>query len=108
MSDSIRIIGIHPVAAGEPCHLVEIELPRSCEAFDFELVTQEQPGQPRQNWQAAYDEQYLGQSASGQRWSFFFHYMDFERPLLTPRGPLTLQASSPLRSHLARIRYEAP
>jgi hypothetical protein len=37
---------------------------------------------------------------------FFLHFMTFDRPLLTPAGPLELPTPSALPERFAAIRYE--
>jgi hypothetical protein len=104
MANRARIIGIHPVTADEPVHLVELEVAGSTDDFDFGEITQESPGQPRSNWQAVYDERELGEN----RFAFFFHYLDTAKPLLSPFGPLSLPAETPIPEHLQGIEYEPP
>ena len=104
MENLIRIIGVHPIPASVPCHIVEIDLNVPLEEFDFGAVTQEMSDQPKDNWQVAYDEQQVGDD-DGSRWVFFFHYLDFEQPLLTPLGPITVPESTPLPTHLSEIEY---
>ncbi len=108
MAEPIRIIGVHPIPANEPCHLLEIELRVPSDQFDFGLVTQEMPDQPEANWQVAWDEQQVGDEAATSRWAFFFHYLDFGRPLLTPLGPITLPEPTPVPDHLKAIEYYEP
>jgi len=108
MAEPLRIIGVHPISAKEPCHLLEIELTAPSGDFDFGLVTQEMADQPKANWQVAYDEQQVGDNEAGSRWVFFFHYLDFERPLLTPLGPFTLPEPTPVPPHLKAIEYYEP
>ncbi|HEY6322074.1 MAG TPA: hypothetical protein VJA16_11000 [Thermoanaerobaculia bacterium] len=85
--------------------LIEVEITPPAADFDWNAVTQELPGQPRTRWQAVYDERPLAESG---RWAFFFHFLDLERPLLTPAGPVTLPALSPAPERLRTIEYEAP
>lgn len=108
MVEPIRIIGVHPIPANEPCHLLEIELIAPSDEFDFELVTQEIPDQSKAYWQVAYDGQEVGDKQDGCRWAFFFHYLDFGRPLLTPFGPITLPEPTPVPPHLKAIEYFEP
>jgi hypothetical protein len=120
----IDVIGAYPVRADEPCHLVELlvrglngELP----VGDF---TQEVEGQPRSNWQVPYDERVLNDAGTAQvgdqfpssiegdgkdlRFAFFFHYLDFSKPLLSPAGPLGLPAETARPSRLRFFKYESP
>lgn len=108
MVNPIRIVGIHPISASEPCHLVEVELDAPSDEFDFGMVTQAIPGQPKDDWQVAYDEQQIDKNNIGSRWVFFFHSLNFQYPLATPLGPISLPQPTPLPSHLSEIEYEAP
>ncbi len=101
-----RVLGVHPIPASEPVHLLEIDLGDMPAAFDWQGVTQEDPEIHRLSWQVAYDEQPVAED--GTKWAFFFHYLDLSKPLLTPSGPLLLPPESPLPVHLARIEYEEP
>jgi len=102
----ITITGLHKVDAPEPCHLVEARLDPPDDDFDWGLVTQEEPGQPKDNWQVPWDERPLDET--GERWTFFFHYLDPNRDLLTPDGTVALPQPSPLPDHLKEIEYEEP
>lgn len=44
----------------------------------------------------------------GSRWVFFFHSLNFQYPLATPLGPISLPQPTPLPGHLSEIEYEAP
>ncbi len=62
----IEVIGVYPVRADEPCHLVELwvrELKGELPVADF---TQEVEGQPRDNWQVPYDERVLNEAGTAQ------------------------------------------
>jgi len=122
----IRVIGIYPVEADEPVHLIEVSVLGAQGIFDLGNITQEIPEKPRDNWQVPYMEQIL--SVSGDevladdyeasmrpdlwqgnvRLVFFFHYLDFERPLQTPFGLVQLPAESELPDRLSMIEYEQP
>ena len=104
MAKGARVVGVHPILADEPVHLVELEIEGGTDGFDFGGVTQEVPGQPQSNWQAAYDEREVGKN----RYAFFFHYLDTAKPLLSPVGPLVLPPDSPVPEHLQDIEYEQP
>jgi hypothetical protein len=99
-----RIVGIHRVVADEPVHLIELEVDAEAINLEFGEITQPETGQPRSNWQVAYDLQRLGKN----RYIFFFHYLDLSRPLVSPAGPLILPPESPLPDHLKSIEYEQP
>jgi hypothetical protein len=108
VTKALRIIGVHPVLAEEPVHLIEIEVTGDVAAFDFGEVTQELSDQPRENWQVAYDERELGRNSASIRFAFFFHYLDLTKPLLTPFGPVSLPGERPVPSHLRSLKYEQP
>ena len=46
----MRIIGVHPIEASEPCHLIEVKFLQPNE-IDWSEFTQELPDQDRENWQ---------------------------------------------------------
>ena len=102
----MRILGVHEVEAPDPCCLVEVQFEQPEPDYDWAAVTQEEPGQPQANWQVAYDERPLDEV--GNRWAFFFHFLDWKRPLLTPDGQVALPSPSPLPEHLREIEYEEP
>jgi len=87
-------------------HVVEIEFVPSADELDWSEITQPVAGTPRSNWQVPYDEQALDTDRT--RWVFFFHFLDFRQPLMTPCGPVTLPAVTPLPNHLQGIEYWAP
>jgi hypothetical protein len=124
-----EVIGAYPVPEAEtPCHLVEalVWSEREGEMLDFGQVTQEIPGEPRENWQVPWDERKLdpegtasreiefGQpfalasSSSPTRIAFFFHLLNFRRPLMTPAGPVALPPEQPRPKRLAFLRYQPP
>lgn len=112
--------------APEPVHLLEVNVRGADNAFAIGDFTQEVSHQPPSNWQAPYMEQIL--SADGTsiaaddakawdtpelfrgdvRFVFFFHHLDFERPLRTPFGEVKLPSESELPKRLSMIRYEEP
>ena len=113
----IEVIGVYPIAAAEPCHLVELLIDGAKPADVVASITQETAGQPRDNWQVPYDEHYLtadgtgpeqSASVSEARVAFFFHYLDLRRPLLSVGGSLHLPAPTSCPSRLEFICYEPP
>jgi hypothetical protein len=119
----IDIVGVYPVDAKEPCHLVELWVRGLAGVLDFGQFTQELPGQPRSNWQVAYDERVLnddGTGALGHRFpfqvackgdlrvGFFFHYLDVSRPLLAPTGSIQLPKPTEMPARLEFFNYEPP
>lgn len=90
----------------EELYLIELQVGEDDPEFDWSSVTQPVEGQPRENWQVAYDEQYL--DVEPGRWAFFFHDLDTHAPLRTSHGDLELPAPTPVPPHLESIMYEIP
>lgn len=123
-SMQIDVLGIYSVEAPEPCHLIELLIRGHVGLVNVGAFAQERPGQPRNNWQVPWDERVLdsegckdvlGQFPSETRSDgkplrliFFFHYLDFDRPLITPAGELMLQAPEERPERLAFLEYESP
>ncbi len=119
----IEFIGVYSIEADEPVHLIELRVRGSQDIFEIGDFTQEIPDQPRENWQVPYLEQILNPSGDevladdyeaskhpelwrgDMRLAFFFHYLDFERPLRTPFGEVKLPAESELPQRLSMIEY---
>jgi hypothetical protein len=120
----IDVLGIYPVEAPEPCHIIELMIRGHVGVLDVGAFTQERPGQPRSNWQVPWDERVLSTDGTkdllGQfpvriasdgtalRLAFFFHYLDFDRPLITPAGELALRDPEDKPDRLAFLNYESP
>ena len=122
----VEVVGVYPVTAEEPCHLIELRIPGVSDVFNFGSFTQETPGQPRSHWQVPWMERIL--SADGTkiladdsgikrkpdlfrgdvRCVFFFHYLDTDRPLLTPFGKVDLPQPTAKPERLSDINYEEP
>lgn len=102
----VRVLGLHPIAAKEPVHLVEIEVIGVASEVDWGSFTQPMPGSSQDHWQVPYDERPV--PGHPDRWCFFFHYLDPSRPLRSFAGNLTLPPESPIPSHLRFIKYEEP
>ena len=108
MSDTVTIIGVHEIEAGEPVHLIEIEVTGDADRFDFGDVTQADENVPRDNWQCAYDEREIYSPTAGRRFAFFLHYLNFELPLATSFGDIDIPEPTPIPERLGTIEYEAP
>jgi hypothetical protein len=119
----IDIIGVYPVEARELCHLVELWIHDLHGNVNVEQFTQEVAGEPKSNWQAPYDERVLNEHGTAQvgdrfppkiagkgslRLAFFFHYLDLEKPLLSPAGPVSLPAPADQPERLDFLEYEEP
>ena len=118
MATRVEILGIYPVEADEPCHLVELIVRESDRRFDVGAFTQEIPDEPRDDWQVPWDELFLdadgNSTVADHSWSgdlrivFFFHYLDQRRPLITPFGDYSLPDETPRPARLAFLEYEPP
>jgi hypothetical protein len=121
---SIKVLGIYPIKANQPVHLIEVQISNSSGMFNVSKFTQEIDSQPELNWQAPYMEYIL--NAEGNkiladdytatkmpelwkgdvRMTFFFHYLDKKKPLRTPFGEVSLPTEIPLPKRLKIIKYE--
>ena len=55
-----------------------------------------------------YDERVLEESDRKIRYVFFFHYLDFKKPLMTLAGSLSVPKPTKQPAHLNEIEYESP
>ena len=115
----ITVLGVHPVEADEPCHLIEVSIANCSDELDVGGFTQCSPGQPKSYWQVAWDERYLNPTGEEEvadfmsvrpemlmgsvRLAFFLHYVSFERPLITPYGEVELPEPTPMPGRLEFI-----
>jgi hypothetical protein len=102
----MRVVGVHPINANEPVHLIEVQIAPDEADLDWASVIQPGDNPDRSYWQAAYDERQV--PSSPDHWCFFIHYLDPSRPLDTNLGPVVLPPVSPLPAHLRFVRYEEP
>jgi hypothetical protein len=119
----IDVIGAYPVEAPESCHLVEIIVREHRGPIDVGSFTQHISGRPQDSWQVPWDERILDANGNKQllerfprdiiadgplRLAFFFHYLRFDRPLITPAGEVALPPPTKRPDRLAFIEYESP
>jgi hypothetical protein len=100
------VLGVHPVKAREPVHLIEIELLADASHVDWRSFTQPFEGRDRSYWQVPYGEQPVPDRPNS--WCFFFHYLDTSRPLQSFAGDLVLPEETPVPPSLSFIKYEEP
>jgi len=121
LSEQLQVVGVHPVeGAPDPCHLIELRVAGGLPPLDLQGVTQPAIGLPSSGWQTPSNAHLLdaeGQSGSPlddedtravqspARVAFFFHFLQLDRPLLTPIGPLQLPAPTPRPARLEFMRY---
>jgi hypothetical protein len=89
-----------PPTSEEWPYMIEVELPESFENVDFGRFTQRVDGAPRSSWQAAKDEQPI---AGLNRALFYFHCVQWDKPLITPYGELVLPSPSPIPKRLREL-----
>jgi hypothetical protein len=122
VSEQLQVLGVHPVEqAPDPCYLVELRVGPGLPALDLTAITQPTAGLPGNGWQAPVDARLLDADGTGgqplepgaaravappARLAFFFHFLQLDRPLLTPLGPLRLPAPTPRPARLGFMRYE--
>lgn len=119
----VEVIGVYPVKAPEPCHLIELVVADAKSDFDVGKITQAVDGRPRDNWQVPWDEHFLNEkgealfnssapsevpASSTFRLVFFLHYLNINKPLITPYGPVPLPKPSNKPSRLSFVVYEPP
>lgn len=120
------VLGVYPVRAPEPCHLIEMRIRGVESPFDFGAITQPKHGVGRSFWQVPWMEALL--SAEGTRIvatssqlhdrpellsgdiriAFFLHDLDLTRALETPFGSVDLTEPSTRPRRLRALRYEEP
>jgi len=126
MDTTVEIIGVYPVVAEEPIHIIEILVKNSKGIFDLSEFTQDIHAQSKESWQVPWDEKLLDidgrkvvaddllLSKKHQLWIgdiriiFFFHYLDFSKPLMTPFGFVNIPEEKPRPERLSQINYESP
>ena len=126
MPPKVDVIGVYPIEATEPVHLIELLIKDSAEKISISKFTQELPDQPQYNWQVPYEETILNDDGtaiksnpffgedSEEDWVgnvrlvFFFHYFDQNKPLLSPFGEISLPSESAKPDRLDFLVYEQP
>lgn len=124
MPNKIELIGIYEVSGHEDVHLIELAINTNHNNVDIGQFTQTQDGIDRLNWQAPWDEKYLNadgtiitgdwmdspnDSSDYTRLTFFLHFIDFEKPLLTQWGELELKSTEQMPERISSIiEYEKP
>ena len=121
--NKMTLNGIYGVEDFEDVFLIELTINESPADVNVEEITQEITGVDRLDWQSPWDEKYLDEKGEGiigdlsnrppaselTRIIFFFHNLDFDKPLQTQYGQLKL--TQPLEMPLrlkTLIKYESP
>ena len=121
----MKIVGVYPIESREPVYLIEILIEDSKGKFDLTQITQEIPDQPKENWQVPYMEHILSQDGTeviandieamtkSELWEgrlrliFFFHYLNCQKPLITPWGEIALPVITAKPERIT-VEYEDP
>ncbi len=120
----IELIGIYEVSGQQNVHLIELGIKLNHEQVDIGQFTQVEDGIDRIDWQTPWDEKFLneeGTEVTGDwldspkdtsdftRLAFFFHFIDFEKPLITQDGEMELRAPEKIPERISSIiEYEKP
>lgn len=81
-------------------YMIEVELPEAFENVDFGRFTQRVDGLPESSWQVAKDEQPVAGSKSA---FFYFHCVQWDKPLITPYGESVLPGPRPMPEQLRAL-----
>ena len=121
MPSDVEVVGAYEVPGAENALLIEVAAAVPPAVLDVGAFTQEEPGQPRDNWQVPWMEQWLDESGekivtepfdpppenlATSRLVFFLHYVALDRPLITPEGEVPVPSPSPLPSRLHAVEYD--
>lgn len=118
MKGKVEVIGVYSVEVTKEVHLVEVLVQALPSSFDVSDFTQEIKGQPKSNWQVAYDEYYLNSNGNAiigdslripkeetamTRMTFYLYFIDFNKPLITPFGNVSLPRPTTMPARLKDI-----
>ena len=115
--DKTELIGVYTIPNHDDVKLIELVVGENLNDFDPIQIAQEQKGMDKMDWQTAYDEKYLnseGNEIIGDdfekpngltrfRLVFFFHYLDFNKPLISQYGLIKLKHATELPERLSKI-----
>lgn len=114
------MIGLYRVLDAADTYLFEVRSSRPPRELHLEAFTQEDPGQPREAWQAPWMERWLDPTGerilteefappprglTESRLVFYLHFVSLDRPLLTPIGSATLPTPTEVPDRLFAVRY---
>jgi hypothetical protein len=121
MPSKVEVIGTYEAPNAPDALLIEIAAAVPPNELDMGAFTQEAPGQPRDNWQAPWMEQWLDDSGENivtepfgappadmatSRVVFFLHYVALDGPLITPAGEVPLPPPTAVPPRLEAVEYE--
>ncbi|MCH2032292.1 MAG: hypothetical protein MK202_02135 [Tenacibaculum sp.] len=124
MTKKIELIGVYDVKENKNVYLVELGIKTNHENVVINKFTQAIDGKDRLDWQTPWDEKFLnieGTRITGDymdsptdtsnftRLVFFFHFLDFDKPLLTQYGELELSNPEKVPERISSIiEYQKP
>lgn len=120
----IDLIGVYEVEGHPEVHLIEMIIKSSHDEIDIGEFTQKQDEIDRLSWQSPWDEKYLdetgfkvigdwmnppNESVNTTRIAFSFHFLVFEKPMITPFGNVFFEEPKDMPDRLSNIiTYESP
>ena len=120
----VNLIGLYSVDENPDVTLVELVINKKASDIEIGEFTQEIENQPRMNWQAPFFEKYLNlegtkiigdeynlpkETNETTRLTFFIYFLDLNKSLLTPFGPLELNQKINKSKRITElIRFEDP
>ena len=120
----VELIGIYHVSGQKDVHLIELGIKTNHANVDIGQITQMEDWVDPLDWQIPWDEKFLntegtkttedGMDSSSDnsdytRLTFFLHYVDFHKPLITQFGALELKNPEIMPERISSIiEYEQP
>lgn len=118
----VELLGVYKIENEENVHLIELKMNSKASELILSEFTQEDKNLDKMDWQVPYEEVYLDNSGTRiigdyfnipedeqTRLAFFFHFLDFQKPLITPFGNVILNQPNKLPERLKSIiKYEKP
>ena len=118
MEPDINVIGVYQIEQKSDVHLIELIINSSPSDIDVSSFTQKDEKIPEDNWQAAFYEYYLNEEGTEvigdnlnyksikdekTRMTFFMYFLDFDKPLLSQFGEISLPEPTALPERLKNI-----
>jgi len=118
----VNLIGLYSVDENPDVTLVELLINKKASEIEIGEFTQQIENQPKMNWQAPFFEKYLNlegtkiigdeynlpkETNETTRLTFFIYFLDLNKSLLTPFGPLEEKVNQPKRV-TELIRFKDP
>lgn len=120
----VNLIGLYSVDKNPDVTLVELLINKKASEIEIGEFTQQIENQPKRNWQAPFFEKYLNlegtkiigdeynlpkETNETTRLTFFIYFLDVNKSLLTPFGPLELKEKVNQPKRITElIRFEDP